>query len=91
MTAGFARLHATGDMNRTRKQQQFFGESGFTRVGVGDDRECAATFDFGRERRGHVGRTMCSASSFVKEPHYRTQQLTPPSGGFSRSDQLQLG
>jgi hypothetical protein len=62
-------------MNRARKQQQFFGKSRFTRVGVGDDRERAATFNFGRERRGHSMRTACSASNFVKGQHYRTRRM----------------
>jgi hypothetical protein len=53
VAAGFARLHTTGDMNRTRKKQQLFCESGFTRVWVRDDRERAAAFDLGGELR-HV-------------------------------------
>lgn len=35
-----------GDVDGTAEEQQLFGEGGFTRVGVGDDREGAAACDF---------------------------------------------
>ena len=37
MATGFAGLDRAGNLNRTRKQQQLFGERGLARVGVGND------------------------------------------------------
>ena len=42
MARRFAPFDGTGERNRPAEQQQFFGEGGFARVGVGDDGEGAA-------------------------------------------------
>jgi hypothetical protein len=38
---GFARFHAAGNVDGARKQQQFFRQRGFTRIGVRNDGESA--------------------------------------------------
>ena len=47
-----ARLHAPGDMNCAREQQQLFGQRGFARVGVRNDGKGAAAHNFGRMEEG---------------------------------------
>ena len=42
MARRLAPFDGTGERNRPAEQQQFFGEGGFARVGVGDDGEGAA-------------------------------------------------
>ena len=51
MARRLARLDAAGNTNRTGKQQQLFGERGFPRIGVRDDRETATSFDFVLQRQ----------------------------------------
>ena len=42
MARRLAPFDGTGERNRPAEQQQFFGEGGFARVGVGDDGEGTA-------------------------------------------------
>jgi hypothetical protein len=51
--AGLARLHAAGDLDRAREQQQLFGQRGLARVRVGNDGKRAPAGDFSFKR--HVG------------------------------------
>ena len=50
VASGLARLDRAGNVDGPRKQQQLFGERGFTRVGVRDDGKRAATAHF----RGNI-------------------------------------
>ncbi|MNI50030.1 hypothetical protein D3C73_1046690 [compost metagenome] len=52
MARGFARLDATGDLDRACEQQQLFGQRGLARVGVGNDRERSAPRNFLRDIHG---------------------------------------
>jgi hypothetical protein len=46
MPGCFARLDRSGHLNGSAEKQQFFRERGFARVGMTDDAECAAAFNF---------------------------------------------
>ncbi len=59
-------------MDRTREQQQFFSESGFARVRMGDDGKSAAAFDFFGKRRHGLAAIRCRASGLVGGVHYLT-------------------
>ena len=48
MTAALASLHRACHLNRTRKQQQLFGERGFACVRVGNNAEGTAARDLSR-------------------------------------------
>jgi len=43
---GLAGLDRAGDLDRARKQQELFGQRGFTRVGVGNDGKSPAAPGF---------------------------------------------
>ena len=47
----FVRLDGTGNMDSATEQEEFFGEGGFTCIGVGDDGEGATAFYFFCEGR----------------------------------------
>lgn len=49
MAAGFARPHFTRHLNGAAKPQQFFGQRGFTGIGVGNDGKGAAAGNFSIE------------------------------------------
>ena len=49
MARGLTRLDRTGNLNRAGKQQELFGQCGFTGVGVGNDRKGATAAGFGGE------------------------------------------
>ena len=51
VTLSLARLDRAGQMDCAAVEQQFFGESGFAGVGVGDDCERPAPIDFIDERQ----------------------------------------
>lgn len=46
MPAGFARFDTAGDMNGAGVHQQFFGQGGFARIRMRNDRESPAARDF---------------------------------------------
>lgn len=52
MARGLAGLHAAGDLDRAREQQQLFRERGLARVGVGNDGESAPRGCFAQDFRG---------------------------------------
>jgi hypothetical protein len=53
MNAVLLRLDLAGELDRAAEQQQLFGERGLARVGVGDDRKCAAARDFAGKHGSH--------------------------------------
>ncbi len=53
MTRGFSAFNRAGQLNRAAEQQQFFGDSGFSRVGMRDDREGSASIGFCGNFSGH--------------------------------------
>jgi hypothetical protein len=48
----FAPAHGAGQLDRSRVQQEFFGQRGLPGVWVGNDCEGAAALNFSLERRG---------------------------------------
>jgi len=58
MATALARLDGTGQLNRARKQQQFFGQRGFTRIRVRNNAESTTAGDFARDQfqRCFIGR-----------------------------------
>ena len=46
MLGRFAGLYRAGHLNGAAEKQQLFGERGFARIGMADDAECAAAFNF---------------------------------------------
>ena len=55
MAAALARLYRACHLDRAAEQQQFFGERGLARIGMGDDRKGAAAPDFPLDIAGARG------------------------------------
>ncbi|MNR35767.1 hypothetical protein D3C85_1536340 [compost metagenome] len=70
MAVGLARFHRAGDGNRLAHQQQFFGDGGLARIGVGNNGEGTALRYFGGLSGHRKGNPSTSSRSVRKGGDY---------------------